>query len=100
MASRLFKLKKEDADTVEYKSYFDKSNFFQPSKCGNIRIYCMENLPKCLVCCKRNRRQQGIKNSIEAMNQEIDIIELIKTVRYVKMALRHLLPGDVRMDLK
>ena len=28
MASRLFKIKKEDADTTEYKSYFDKSNYF------------------------------------------------------------------------
>ena len=28
MASRLFKLKKEDDSKVDYKSYFDRSNFF------------------------------------------------------------------------
>ena len=31
---------------------------------------------------------------------EVDIIEMIKTGRYVKMALRNLLASDVRMDLK
>ena len=34
------------------------------------------------------------------MNQEIDIIEMIKSRRYFKLALRELLPSKVRMDLK
>ena len=34
------------------------------------------------------------------MNEEIDIIEMIKTRRYLKLALRELLPHKVRMDLK
>lgn len=100
MASRLFKLQKEDADSGNYKSFFDRSNFFQPSKCGNIRFYFMDCLPKKCVCCKRNRKEIGIQKSIEALNMEVDIIEMIKIVRYTKMALRHLLPADVRMDLK
>ena len=34
------------------------------------------------------------------MNKEIDIIEMVKSRRYFKMALRYLLPAKVRMDLK
>ena len=60
MASRLFKLKKEDDNQVDYKSYFDRSNFFTPSKCGNIRAYFMDCLPKRCVCCKRTRKELGI----------------------------------------
>ena len=100
MASRLFKLKKEDDNSVDYKSYFDRSNFFTPSKCGNIRAYFMDCCPARCVCCKKSRKELGIKNSIAAMNQEIDIIEMIKSRRYFKLALRELLPNKVRMDLK
>ena len=46
MASRLFKLKKEDADSGNYKSYFDKSNFIQLSLCNNIPNYLIDLLPK------------------------------------------------------
>ena len=100
MASRLFKLKKEDADTVFYKNYFDRSNFFKPSKLTNILDYLMDSLPQCLVCCKRNRDQEGLRMAIKELDEEIDIIEMIKSRRYFKMALRHLLPERLRMDLK
>ena len=82
MASRLFKIKKEDADTVQYKSYFDKSNFFFPPKTGNIKACYMNHMPKCAVCCKKDRKQRGIHKSIQALNNEIDIIEMIKSRRY------------------
>ena len=100
MASRLFKLKKEDDSNVEYKSYFDRSNFFHPTKFGNIRNYLIDCLPKKLICCKLSRKELGIRNAIHKMNQEIDIIEMIKTRRYLKLCLRELLPQKVRMDLK
>ena len=94
MTSRLFKLKKEDADKVEYKSHFDRSNFFEPSKFGNARLFLMDTLPKRLVCCKKSRKQNGIQKAIEAMNFEIDIIEMIKKGRYVNMALKLLLTSE------
>lgn len=64
MASRLFKIKKDDADSVQYKSYFDRSNFFFPPKTGNIKTCYMNEMPKCMVCCKRDRKQKGIHKSI------------------------------------
>ena len=87
-------MKKEDADKVEYKSHFDRSNFFEPSKCGNARLFFMDTLPKRLVCCKKTRKQNGIYKAIEAMNYEIDIIEMIKKLRYVNMALKLLLTSE------
>ena len=100
MASRLFKLKKEDADKVEYKSHFDKSNFFVAEKCGNIRAMCMATLPKKILCCKKTRKQKGVAKAVEAMNFEIDIIEMIKKGRYVNMALKLLLTSEQRMKIK
>ena len=34
------------------------------------------------------------------MAMETDIIVLMKTLRFVKMAFRHLIPAKLRMDLK
>ena len=87
-------MKKEDADSVEYKSHFDRSNFFEPQKCGNVRRLCMSSLPKKMVCCKKTRKQKGIQKAIEAMNFEIDIIEMIKKGRYFGMALKLLLTSE------
>ena len=56
MASRLFKLKKENADTEDYKSYFDKSNYFRASKCNNIPNYIADHMPSKLCCCKKSRK--------------------------------------------
>ena len=54
----------------------------------------MDTLPKRLVCCKKTRKQIGIQKAIEAMNFEIDIIEMIKKGRYVNMALKLLLTSE------
>ena len=100
MASRLFKIQKENVDDNQYKSYFERSEFFKPELTTNLKEYWMDTMPEKIVCCKRNRTQRGIQKALEALNQEIDIIELIKSRRYFKMALRHLLPPKVRMELK
>lgn len=98
MASRLFKIQKVDADS--HTRFFDKSDFFHPSKVSNVRQCCMDYLPKRVQCCKKNRKEVGIEIARKTMEQETDIIELMKTLRFVKMAFRHLIPANLRMDFK
>ena len=102
MASKLYKIKREDADEVQQskKDYFQRSTFFKPTKYGNLRLYMMDLLPSKCVCCRRNRQERGIIKAMEAMDKEIDIVELIKSRRFMKMAIRKLLSDRVRMELK
>ena len=78
MASKLYKIKKETVEGVKYKSYFERSTFFKPSQCGNLRDYIIDCLPKRIVCCRRSRRERGIIKARTAMDREIDIVEIIK----------------------
>ena len=63
MSSRLFKIKKTDADSVKYERYFDRSFFFKPSKLYNLCDYFKRILPKKLICCKSNRTEVGIERA-------------------------------------
>ena len=60
----------------------------------------MDTLPRKILCCKKDRKEKGIAKAIEAMNFEIDIIEMIKKGRYVNMALKLLLTSEQRMKIK
>ena len=60
----------------------------------------MDCLPKCLVCCRQDYKQRGIAFAIEAMSQETDIIDMIKSIRFFKLALKKLLSKEERMKLK
>ena len=100
MASKLYKIKKPDVDSVKNVHYFNCSSFFQPSKFGNFIQYFIDILPSRLVCCRMSRRQRGIRKALEAMDGENDIVEWIKKRRFFSMALEKLLTKKERMDIK
>ena len=60
----------------------------------------MHILPKKLVCCKKNRKERAIAKAIKEMDDEIDIIEMIKSRRFFKKAFRELMTAEKRMKLK
>ena len=60
----------------------------------------MDSLPRKIVCCKRNYKEQGIELAIRAMSKETDLVEMIKSRRYFKLALKKLLSRQERMLLK
>ena len=88
MASRLFKIKKENTENIKYDNYSEQSNYFTPPKFDNLKQYTMKVLPRRLVCCKKSRKERAIAKAIKEMDDEIDIIEMIKSRRYFKEALR------------
>ena len=52
MAQRLYKLEKEFKSGPAEQ---DHTEFFSPSKTGNIKEYLMDALPKKWVCCRKTR---------------------------------------------
>ena len=76
MASKLYKIKREDCDGIQ--DYFQRSDFFKPTRLGNVRLYVMDILPRKCVCCKRSREEMGIRKAMNKMDWELDIVELIK----------------------
>ena len=100
MASKLYKIKKPEDEEQKMKTYFERSTFFKPMKFRNLRDYMMDTLPGCVKCCKESRQDRAIKKAISEMDKEIDIIEMIKSRRFFKLAFRKLLSDKDRMDLK
>ena len=67
-----------------------------------IKEFCLGNylLSKLACCCEKSRKFQVMKKSREALLKEADIIRLVRSRRFVHLALKHLLDPDVRKELK
>ena len=85
MASRLFNLDQEEGKEPET---------FTATKCGNLADYVAEKLPNCLVCCKSDRRQRAIKKARATLEKELDVLELVKSMRFFRMAIKRLLTTE------
>ena len=60
----------------------------------------MDQLPAKFLCSRKSRHQIGLDKAKRAMVNEVDIMNFIKSRRYFHMALRYLLPRQVREELK
>ena len=61
----------------------------------------MQRLVSCRVCCcKKNRKQIILHKSLKKLQKEVDVIKLIRSKRFVHLALKHLLDNTVRKELK
>ena len=56
MASKLYKIKKPEDEEQKSRTYFERSNFFKPSKLRNLRDYVIDSLPNRIKCCKETRQ--------------------------------------------
>ena len=83
MISQLFKFPGRGAkgatEQVVYKS----------TMLGNALDYILDSLPSCCVCCKKNRRQKQFEAALNRLQEETDIIKLIKQLRFVSKALEY-----------
>ena len=100
MASKLYKIKKPEDEEQKSKTYFERSDYFKPGKCRNLCDYMIDSLPGRLKCCKETRQERAIKKAITEMDKEIDIVELIKSLRFSNLAFRKILSHKDRMELK
>ena len=118
MVTRLFKIKKkkcQDVDNCEqgpvyntspsrsqFKHYFHKSEFMRPRKGYNPKEYIIDLLPtRCKKrYCRADRLETGFVKAREALQKEINFVEMLKQQRFVKNALKILLSREQRMELK
>ena len=87
IASRLFKIYQENPD-------IKNSTTFTASKYGNLAEYTIDAIPACLVCCKKPKRQIAIQKARAALEKEMDVLQLVKSIRFFKKGFEHLLSAD------
>ena len=92
MVSRLFKSKpgekKFQAEPLPAKT------------CCNLKDFLRSWTPNCLLCCKLNRREKAFAKARDKLESELNVIELIKSMRYFAKALKTLISADQRLKLR
>ena len=57
-------------------------------------------MPCKLTCSTKNRKQLAIEQARASLEKQVDILSMIKSRRYVHLALKHLIEPTVRKELK
>ena len=75
---------------------------FEPKHICNIQEYLLYLMPclRKLSCCRYNSKQAALEKARQALNKEVNIIEIIKLLRYLKLAMKKVLPKNVRDEAK
>ena len=51
-------------------------------------------------CCRNKRKQIAMKNARLALEKEIDIVQMIRSRRFVHAAIKHIIEPEVLKELK
>ena len=86
LASRLFK-----ADQMALEAF---------STNDSIKAFIIGLLPRKLVCCRERRKQVVMEQARAALEKELDIVHLVRSRRFIKIALKHLLGRQLRKEFK
>ena len=80
----------------------DSIENFEPKHICNIQEYLLHMMPclRKLSCCRYNSKQAALEKARQALNKEVNIIEIIKLLRYLKLAMKKVLPKNVRDEAK
>ena len=70
------------------------------SQAQNIKEYCRGLLPCKITCSAKSRKQLALENARASLEKQVDIINMIKSRRYVHLALKHLIDPALRKELK
>ena len=82
-----FRLKSKDA--IESRAILNSSVLI-PTKFCNIKEYILEMIPALSKtrCCQRNRNQLAMEKARQALHKEVNIIKIVRQLRYLKLAYR------------
>ena len=73
---------------------------------SNVKDFFANNLPRFLKCCRcchappKSRNERALIKAREALAWEINLVQLIKKLRYFELSIDKLLPKHVRQQLK
>ena len=93
IASQLFKLRKPGAKNSGV------MEFFHPTKYGNLKELC-QDLVGCCRFFRKSPRARMIEKARQTLEQEVNIIDIVKSRRYFQMALVNLLPQKKLEELQ
>ena len=98
MASKLFKVAPAEASAQDPIS----ATPVTPSNRTNCLEFFIDRLIPCKLacCCKRSRQQLAMEKAREALEKEVDIIQIIRSNRLVHTALMKLLGDSAYRELK
>ena len=86
LAAKLFKMNNGQGTPVR----------LSPTKALNLVDYILDCLPSRCVCCRRSKNHRALEIARESLLREIDIVELIRQLRYFRAALAELVPETKR----
>ena len=100
LTSRLFRLKNSSISSKEAArvSVLKTTDPIEVQRCCNTCSFCQDKLPaKCRVmCCIKSRSKKGLDKAIQKLDNETNIIKIVKSRRYFKAALKMLLSREKR----
>ena len=71
------------------------------SQTETIKEFCFGNcLLRLFICNRKNRKQIAMEQARSALQKEVDVVRLIRSRRFVEIALKHLLDPVLRKELK
>ena len=101
LASRLFKIKGQPGKLDDPKTI---SSFIYPTKWLNLFEYFLDVVPERIKCkckfCNKSRSLRAVEKARERMEQEINIVHIVKSRRYFQRALRLLLSRRTREQMQ
>ena len=53
-----------------------------------------------MICCHYSRKQIALKEARASLEKEVDVLKLIRSRRFVHLALKHLLDPPLRKEFK
>ena len=89
LAAKLFKMNNGQGTPVR----------LSPTKALNLVDYILDCLPSRCVCCRRSKNHQALEIARESLLSEIDIVVLIRQLRYFRAALEELVPMTKRQAI-
>ena len=85
VASRLFKIKESHGPSKVTEHHFN------PSKFGNVCQLVIDNL---LCCIGKSDHQRALERARNQLHSEMNVVELVRALRYFKLACRHMLTAN------
>lgn len=106
LVSKLFRLKQPPSESDNERpggKPSKKATHLKPRICYNPKEFLRDLIPsccRCCKCCKPNRLERGFEKARDLLEDEVNIVEIIKSRRQIKAALRLLLTREQRIALR
>ena len=71
-----------------------KVSKFKRALCCNLDEYFFDLIPSCCLCCRMSRKHQALMKAREMLDKEMDILSIVRSLRFLRKAVSLLLPDE------